>query len=61
MKMNCCILCGAEGGVEWAKDDGEEGRDEVSEKECLKDMGRKLWVAGSVFSVEDETVGRVDG
>ena len=40
VKMNSGILCGAEGGVEWTKDDGEEGRDEVSEKECLKDMSR---------------------
>ena len=42
VKMNSGILCGAEGGVEWTKDDGEKWRDKVREEEGLKDVGREL-------------------
>ena len=32
MQVNSGILCGAEGRIDWAKDDGEKWRDQVGEK-----------------------------
>ena len=42
MQMNSGIMCGAEGGIEWAKDEGEEWRNEVGEEKGLKDIGGEL-------------------
>ena len=35
MQVNCGILCGTKGAVNWAKDDGEEGRYKMSEEKSL--------------------------
>ncbi len=51
---------GAERGVDWAKNDSEVGRYKVSKEECLKNVGRELWVAGFVLAIEYEAVSIVD-
>ena len=35
MQVNSGILCGAEGRIDWAKDDGEEGRYQVGEEKSF--------------------------
>ena len=35
MQVNRGILCGAEGRIDWAKDDGEEGRYQVGEEKSF--------------------------